>query len=184
MLPKELFHYSENEVTELKQDFHDGHREKIPTFGKPHGLWFSVEDYTDDQNWKTWCESEDFRLEHLKYKYRVGIRQNSDILLLSTPEEIVGFGLKYAGNDPYDFRKTYASPYKTPYIYWIKWDEIMEKHDGIIIAPYQWSCRMPSQTMWYYGWDCASGCVWNMSAIEEFKLESISEAVYDKAESR
>ena len=36
--------------------------------------------------------------------------------------------------------------------------------DGIIIAPYQWYCRMTVD--WYYTWDCASGCIWNLDAIE------------------
>jgi hypothetical protein len=25
--------------------------------------------------------------------------------------------------------------------------------------------------MWYYGWDCASGCIWDTSVIERVTLE-------------
>ena len=28
---------------------------------------------------------------------------------------------------------------------------------------------------WYYGWDCASGCIWDVSCIEEFKLRKNDE---------
>ena len=51
----------------------------------------------------------------------------------------------------------------------IDWAEVASKYDGIIISPYQWSLRLDMEMMWYYGWDCASGCIWNISAIKELK---------------
>lgn len=183
-LPTELFHYSGCEVKELVSNFHDKHW--AASFGyttiKPHGLWFSVEDYQDDQNWKTWCESEEFRLSSLKYKYKVALKSPTKVLLLSTPEEIINFGLKYAGNDVEEFYykstlKKMGYPYK-PYVYLLKFEEIMKEYDGLIIAPYQWSCRLANECNWYYGWDCASGCIWNLDAVESFTLDSISDKEY------
>jgi hypothetical protein len=168
-LPTKLFHYSPHEIVELHSDFHDKHKELYCLFHKPHGLWLSIEDYEDDQNWKTWCEGEEFRLDTLKYRYSVRIKDNSDILMLGTTQEIVDFGRKYALGDRKD------------YIPEIRWDVIMEKYDGIIIAPYNWECRMPSETMWYYGWDCASGCVWNMDCVE-LTLDSIQEETQESQE--
>ena len=26
--------------------------------------------------------------------------------------------------------------------------------------------RLDMETRWYYGWDCASGCVWDASAVQ------------------
>lgn len=174
--PTELFHYSACEIKELRNDFHDKHREHIPIFSKPHGFWFSVEDYEEDENWKTWCEGERFRLECLKYRYSVGLRRNSDILLLGSPNKIIEFGRKYAGTDPTDFGGFLKDTTRPDYIYWIKWEQVMEDYDGIIIAPYQWSCRLASETTWYYGWDCSSGCIWNMDIIE-IALDSIREEI-------
>lgn len=174
MKPTEFFHYSGCEINELRNDFHDLHRQHCNIFGKPHGLWFSVEDYPEDMNWRTWCEAEEFRLECLKFRYRVKIRHNSDILVLSSSEDIVGFSRKYAGNDPIDFKK-YTQDFSRPdYIYIIDWNKVMEDYDGIIIAPYQWSCRlMNPTTSWYYGWDCASGCIWNLDVIESLILSNL-----------
>ena len=39
---------------------------------------------------------------------------------------------------------------------------------GIIISPYQWDCRLALESGWYYGWDCSSGCIWDISCIQDF----------------
>ena len=44
------------------------------------------------------------------------------------------------------------------------WARVGEAYPGIIIAPYIWSRRLDGP-MWYYGWDCASGCVWDPSVV-------------------
>lgn len=176
-LPNKLYHYSAHPITELKQDFHDLHRREIPIFQKPHGVWFSVEDFgEDDQNWKSWCQGEGFRLEALKYKYAISLSKGARILHMSTTEELEAFSLKYQGNEPTAFKQIKGNPYQKPYIYIIDWERVMLEHDGIIIAPYNWHCRlMNSTTSWYYGWDCSSGCVWNMKVIKSCILESITD---------
>ncbi len=172
-LPSKLYHYSEKQIKKLKPDFYDTNGKNWLTFHKPQGLWFSVEDYEDDQNWKTWCESEEFRLENLKCKYKVKVKNTAKIIHLLTPKQIIDFGIKYIGNDQSDFNKHCLKSGLTPhlYTYLILWKEVMKDYDGIIIAPYQWSCRLLPETTWYYGWDCSSGCIWNMNAIEEITLQ-------------
>lgn len=176
-IPSKLYHYSSHPVTELKQDFHDLHRREIPIFQKPHGVWFSVEDFgEDDQNWKSWCIGERFRLEALKYKYSISIRKKARILYMYTMEELDAFSLKYAGNDPSCFKRYTGNPEQRPCIYIIDWERVMSEYDGIIIAPYRWDCRlMNPTTSWYYGWDCSSGCIWNMQVIKSFVLDSITD---------
>ena len=39
-----------------------------------------------------------------------------------------------------------------------------DKYDGIEINPYQFEARY--QYTWYYGWDIASGCIWNLSGVK------------------
>lgn len=51
------------------------------------------------------------------------------------------------------------------YVYYIDWDRVASKHDGIIIAPYCWQQRLKDETFWYYSWDCASGCIWHPRAV-------------------
>ena len=55
---------------------------------------------------------------------------------------------------------------------YIDWPAVATDYPGLIIAPYQWSCRMSEFTRWYYGWDCASGCIWNADAIARVTEEA------------
>lgn len=64
--------------------------------------------------------------------------------------------------------------------YELDWLKVKQKYQGIIIAPYQWKCRMAQETKWYYGWDCASGCIWDLDCIDEFKLIEINECYKSK----
>lgn len=47
---------------------------------------------------------------------------------------------------------------------------LMDQEGG---APYQWRRRNERGFSWYYGWDCASGCIWRASAIREIRLIEI-----------
>lgn len=40
---------------------------------------------------------------------------------------------------------------------------VRQDYAGIEISPYQYECRF--ELTWYYGWDVASGCVWDKEAI-------------------
>ncbi len=150
-----LIHYTSDEfkLEPLKYDQSDLHWQ-----AKPNGLWFSVE---GDYDWKWWCEGEEFRLYNLKVCYELELKKDAKILYLETPEEILDLAKQYPFlNKVWDGDRTYE----------IDWNKVKEKYQGIIIAPYQWSCRLNPDCNWYYGWDCASGCIWDISCIEEFKL--------------
>jgi len=123
---------------------------------KPDGLWVSVGD-----SWRQWCEAEEYAEFGSLSKERglraAGIRvfeitpsPNAKLLVLSTSLGLDAFTRKYRDSDD-----RYAA---------IEWKSVAEIYDGIIIAPYQWSRR--HEHMWYYPWDCASGCIWNHRAIE------------------
>jgi hypothetical protein len=56
------------------------------------------------------------------------------------------------------------------YLYYIDWSKVAAKHQGIIIAPYCYARRLTYHTAWYYGWDCASGCIWDLKAIQSVEV--------------
>jgi hypothetical protein len=43
------------------------------------------------------------------------------------------------------------------------WERVARDYDGVIISPYQFNRRMT--LMWYYPWDCASGCIWRPTRV-------------------
>lgn len=164
-LPNKLFHYSPRIIGGLSPDYFDKFREHWPEDGsmKPVGLWISVEEFEDDVNWFEWCKDEQFRLKSLQYKYSVKVDPDARILHLKSEEDILNFSLDYSANDPYDFARRY--PGNSAYIYMISWKQVKAKYDGIMIAPYQWKCRLAGESTWYYPWDCASACIWNLDKI-------------------
>lgn len=122
---------------------------------KPAGLWLSVE---GEQDWESWCVEEDFGINRLKYRHSIELSKDSNVLHIDNSDFLMKFGLLYRGyND-------------SPVNMYLRWKEIAEEYQGIIIAPYQYSCRLELDTSWYYGWDCASGCIWDSSAIDNIRL--------------
>lgn len=123
---------------------------------KPRGFWVSV-DGPDD--WEGWCTSEGFRLERLAIRHRVTVTDAANILRMSCGAELDDFTRRYAGEwDSFRGNK-------------IDWPKVAGDYDGIIIAPYVWSCRLDGPSSgWYYSWDCASGCIWNLDAIASIEV--------------
>jgi hypothetical protein len=141
---------------------------------KPNGLWFDV-----NGEWKRWCEDVEFRHDTLRYRHAVTILDTSRILFLRRAGDIDAFTDKYRRNlfgniqllqsteENAEFAREYGSDLfgdiKQQFSNYIAWGEVAEKYSGIIVAPYS---RSRSQTyLWYYGWNCASGCIWDTSVI-------------------
>lgn len=154
-----LIHYT-NEEFELES--WEYLQSELHWQAKPNGLWVSVEGENLGEGWKEWCEGEPFRLENLVVSYEVILKEDANILHLKTAQEIFEFTKQF----PLKTRD-WDAEWDT---YQLQWDGVKKKYQGIIISPYQWQCRMDPKTCWYYGWDCSSGCIWDLTCIEEFKL--------------
>lgn len=131
-------------------------------YDKPRGLWLSVD---GEDDWSHWCESESFGIGSLRF--RVGVDM-ARVLLLPSPIDLLDFTEKYG----VDTGRSYGRKA-------IDWGAVAKLHAGIVIAPYHWSRRLDERTNWYYGWDCASGCIWDSGAItfiREFERAPVTES--------
>lgn len=135
--------------------------DKQANAAKPMGIWLSDE---SDYGWKKWCKGEDFFLENLVCEHIVKLKRGANILHLDSTEKILRFTQKHKHLFEHQFANDRG------YVHEIVWEEVAKKYDGIIITPYDWSLRLAPHTMWYYGWDCASGCIWNADAIKSIEL--------------
>lgn len=154
-MTKILSHFS-TEPFKLDPNFKERFNDEMKL--KPHGMWLSDE---SDYGWKEWCEKEKFRLEHLAYRtdYEIDL---SDILFLSSDQHIRVFSEKYRYKNP----SSYIERLK-----FIDWDKVYEEYKGILISPYSWNLRL--EYMWYYGFDCASACVWDVSVLKELGCQKV-----------
>ena len=127
---------------------------------KPSGLWVSVE--TGDpnsHNWRDWCLAEEYGLEKLAYASEIYLHSGANLLHLDTVEAMHEFNAEYM---------CYTIP-EAIIINEVDWRPVTERYQGIIIAPYHYELRLNNDFFWYYTWDCASGCIWDLDAIEKFE---------------
>lgn len=126
-------------------------------FGKPSGLWYSV---AGPDDWPSWCRAEDFLVEELEYVHALDLDMDR-ILRVCDPVALSAF------SERYEARSSPVAPYSVA----VDWPAVGETWAGIEIAPYLWpSVRFSGSCGWYSGWDCASGCVWDLGAVKRFEL--------------
>lgn len=138
-------------------------------YGKPKGFWIS-----DDTEycWRQWCIDNQFEFESLTHKHQVELDE-SDILFLRSAADIRRFTHRYRFAFSWGDGGRYVD-------LCIDWRKVADQYSGIIITPYQWSCRLGDGTRWYYTWDCASGCIWRASAIKAIRLIEIDREIAKK----
>lgn len=123
--------------------------EKQIHWSKPQGLWLSDE---SDHGWTQWCQGADFQLESLAFA-TVFECDTSQWCVINKPSELIDFTSEYGTETYYKFTLE------------IDWKRVMRQYAGILITPYQWKLRLNPQTHWYYSWDCASACVWDLTSV-------------------
>lgn len=122
---------------------------------KPRGLWLSDE---SDYGWSEWCRQEEFVNTDAQLRTDFRIRPGANVLHLDTPQAILDF------TDEWGFVPEWASDAGLFSVWSIRWPDIAKQYDGILITPYQPVCRL--DVRWYYFWDVASACVWNLDCLE------------------
>jgi hypothetical protein len=141
---------------------------------KPNGLWFDV-----NGSWKQWCNAVQFRFENLRYRHKVTLLDASRVRFLRNAKDVGIFAREFGQNlsghirplhskeDPDAFAREYGrdlfGEIQKQFSNYIIWQEVAKEHSGIIINPY---LRSMSRTyLWYHGWNCAGGCIWDTRVI-------------------
>ena len=141
---------------------------------KPVGLWYGIAD-----SWIDWCLGEDYGGIH-KYIYEL-IIDETKILKIDNIEKFEAFEREHKDLPEWEKkRRETTHPWETGIngvpdvkgaylrLNSINYERVASNFSGIEISPYLWEKRMES--MWYYGWDCASGCIWKPDAIKGLRL--------------
>lgn len=157
-----------------------------PNYFKPRGLWVSDEDeYENGQSWLSWSKAERFRLDHFKHAYEVTVTDEPGaILYLRSVEEIDQFTQTYGIKLDYERKIDDELPMFRNRFSYCDWPRLATVFKGLIITPYQWERRLDGGANWYYTWDCASGCIWDATAItgwREIDPPDMSEALDEEA---
>ncbi len=150
-----LVHYSAKPVGELHMIDQTLHALK------PSGFWVSDDDCED--NWRSWCEAESFGLDRLSLIHDIELKPETNVLILTSPSDLRSFSERF---------RTCPFPELAQYRHniFMDWKAISMEYAGLIITPYIWECRLDKDSFWYYVWDCASGCIWDPTAIASITL--------------
>lgn len=124
---------------------------------KPLGFWVSDD---NDFGWAEWCEGE--RFGDYKYRYLVELARPDDLLWVRSLDALKAFSNEHC--EPAAWTEGMA-PSRRDYYREPRWGRLATKYAGVIITPYQWELRLADGFMWYYGWDCASGVIWDGSVV-------------------
>lgn len=157
-----LMHYPRSRPFVFDPDHDYGDRRERGD--KPTGFWVSVKGETD---WREWCLDNDFSSDSLNFPHEVKLKESARILHIDSEDALRRL------DDDLPIHPDMAR-YDGSYIsrVWVDWHDVIAEYDGIIIAPYIWECRMDID--WYYGWDCASGVIWNIDVIESVEPVSVN----------
>ena len=135
---------------------------------KPRGLWLSV-----DNDWRRWCEGDGMEDWVRGPEYGFEFIDAGRVLMLTTAQDIDRFTDAFVNRHPEDdgMRRWYEQREITRnsgnYIdqYRLNWGVLASEFAGILIAPYIWERRLSPHTSWYYPWDAASACIWDLSVL-------------------
>jgi len=122
---------------------------------KPSGLWYECQ----DGSWTSWEEFCETGLSGYASRYDSTfnvVLDHYEILFIPDEHHFDKFVKMYSIPHP-TFPKDLEENI-------IDWPKVAEHYAGIEICPYLSKRR---QVSWYYGWDAASGCVWDPSGVKE-----------------
>jgi hypothetical protein len=173
---KRVVHTNCEEVIPVSADQgmlgHTASGEPVRDGFKPQGLWYSC-----GPSWAEWCFAEEFFSCFGDNIFEITINE-SLIKRIPNVGEFEAFSSVYGYHQAYarDLIRSWQQRGQKWRYDNIKWHKVAENYSGIEIDPYLCERRLDGG-LWYYGWDCASGCIWDKEAILDVKKI----AFYDQA---
>lgn len=190
------FHYSSKLIAPLRNRNYESRLwHTYVKYNKPHGLWVTFE-YPDDDKWKgeyegSWyhiCMSNADMRRRVRYKYKVNVKKDAKLIIITNEKELddfsdaVGFWKRYVPEHPLEKQRDVENKIKEAFSPFtdmipkkkerdtriIDWIYVYGLYDGIIINP--WIKSKRNSYTWYSGWECASGCIWGLNAIDNLEL--------------
>lgn len=179
----QYIHFSLNknlEIDDLYSTFNEDNF-CVPNFKPSQAFWFS-----DEKARMPWSQmssmfgDEDWLEKYAAYAVSLDFKK--DILLLSSADDIDRFTEYYSIDSFSNSSNSHTDNMKfMPNILgglYIDWTQVAKQYKGLLISPYIFERRIYKDTAWYYTWDCASGCVWDVSCI--LRLEKIDFQLTDR----
>ena len=119
---------------------------------KPEGFWYGVGD-----GWLRFLQQGGAPIRKLYARHVHALRLDlTRVARLTTVAEVRAFHEKYRDQHAHDAYSKIV----------LDWRKVERDFAGIEIAPYQYALRFDHKVFWYYPWDVASGCLWDVDVIK------------------
>lgn len=120
---------------------------------KPAGFWVSPDVKEDWPAFANTTEAMHKRFKpRFRYKTRIHLRDGHNVLIIRNNRQFL------------ELEEKFTDRVEGPFTRFLNIEKLRKQYDGLIITKYFWEFRMTSD--WYYTWDCASGCIWNLDVIK------------------
>lgn len=115
------------------------------SFIKPQGLWYEI-----NGEWEEWCAGNSNFIKDCDYVYEVALDPGLRLLRIESIGDLTRINMRYG--------RTLVAGGSVRNV---AWDDVARDYDGIEVYPYLWDYEARfGPWLWYYGLDCASGCLW------------------------
>jgi hypothetical protein len=167
-----LLHYSDRAITKVHSvaQVPVGEIAGQNLWGKPEGLWVAT-----DEGWAEYCKGVGMR-RGWQWCYEVRLKSDACILTISNGAELDRFTRIYGRGNPLDAyfpELSKAGWSEEAEHHAIDWPDLARRYQGILIHPYIADQRLSSFNYWYYGWDVASGVIWDADAIRALDVVEV-----------
>lgn len=146
-----VYHYSAKPLKHFNRERH--FRQLEVGQMKPPGFWVTS---NDDDNWENWCRAEEYNVLGLRWRSTFSMDGDS-VKVIRDLNELLDF------SEEFSYRMYLGGEYSDVRL--INWLAVMQRWMGLYIDPHQVTVRLSPEFLWYSVWDCASGCVWDLSAL-------------------
>lgn len=147
---------------------------------KPLGLWLGVK---GEGGWRDWCQSNGQLLDRLVHRYDVSLAPAANVLSITDVAGLDAFDDRFGGHrdDPDGVRESFTGPVAAVRSHfsrnlqarprYIDWARVAAEYDGIVMTRLFTDRRTDPRLMpWFFTWDAASACIWNMAAIRSLRV--------------
>jgi hypothetical protein len=178
MTDDEMLHITKVPITSVEGRL--GHDRK-----PSKGFWYSPGSFSKS-SWVSWCSYEMPEwVDPTTHQYIACKILETAFVPSGAPAEPTVARIS-TENEFHEFHKHFACLlpiYENDYVFGIDWDRVRHEGWAGVYIDFQYDCHRviyPRPTVassiqdqicgWYHGWDCSSGCVWNIEAILSHRM--------------
>ena len=123
---------------------------------KPAGFWLS--DESEENSWTAYLDvASNGDPYYCRRDFSIDL---FEVRVIRTEGQMFGFNLEYGTLSVTRINRSRVDSHPV-----VDWPRVAQSYKGIIISPHQHGYSGQDDLNWYGGWDCACGCIWDLTCM-------------------